>query len=154
MMRQLMERLGEQLKALDRQVGEPGEHVRKRRLELRLTEEQAAERPGVNAGTVLNCMAIDEFYSNLAKQAYIEADVDTVSIVRRLALERIVKGPEPRRVQSHARLELMPRRAAVKPRISRPDCGPAPWRRTWRDRRAPGWHQCCGRPPDSTRARC
>jgi len=31
-----------------------GEHVRKRRLELELTQKQAAERLGVNAGTVLN----------------------------------------------------------------------------------------------------
>ncbi len=64
----------------------------KRRLELRLTKKQATERLSVNAGTVLNCVAIGEFYSNFAKQAYIEADVDTVSIVRRLALERIVEG--------------------------------------------------------------
>ena len=64
----------------------------KRRLELRLTKEQAAERLGVNAGTVLNGVAIDGFYSNFAKQAYFEADIDTVSIVCRLALERIVEG--------------------------------------------------------------
>ena len=31
---------------------------------------------------------IDEFYSSFAKQAYIEADIDTVSTIRRLALEQ------------------------------------------------------------------
>jgi Domain of unknown function (DUF1857) len=35
---------------------------------------------------------IDEFYSSFAKQAYIEADIDTVSTIRRLALEQIVEG--------------------------------------------------------------
>ena len=30
---------------------------------------------------------IDEFYTSFAKQAYIEADIDTVSTIRRLALE-------------------------------------------------------------------
>jgi Domain of unknown function (DUF1857) len=30
---------------------------------------------------------IDEFYSSFAKQAYIEADIDTVSTIRRLVLE-------------------------------------------------------------------
>ena len=30
---------------------------------------------------------IDEFYSGFAKQAYIEADIDTVSTIRRLAME-------------------------------------------------------------------
>ena len=30
---------------------------------------------------------IDEFYSSFAKQAYVEADIDTVSTIRRLALE-------------------------------------------------------------------
>jgi len=32
-----------------------GEHVRKRRLALRLTQKQAVERLGVNPWTVLNC---------------------------------------------------------------------------------------------------
>ncbi len=31
---------------------------------------------------------MDEFYSSFAKQAYIEADIDTVSTIRRLALEQ------------------------------------------------------------------
>jgi hypothetical protein len=31
---------------------------------------------------------LDEFYSSFAKQAYVEADIDTVSTIRRLALER------------------------------------------------------------------
>lgn len=31
---------------------------------------------------------IDEFYSSFAKQAYVEADIDTVSTIRRLALEQ------------------------------------------------------------------
>jgi hypothetical protein len=35
---------------------------------------------------------IDEFYSSFAKQAYVEADIDTVSIIRRLALEQIAEG--------------------------------------------------------------
>jgi hypothetical protein len=35
---------------------------------------------------------IDEFYSNFAKQAYVEADIDTVSTIRRLALEQIARG--------------------------------------------------------------
>ena len=35
---------------------------------------------------------IDEFYSNFAKQAYVEADIDTISTIRRLALEQIVEG--------------------------------------------------------------
>ena len=35
---------------------------------------------------------IDEFYSRFAKQAYVEADIDTISTIRRLALEQIVKG--------------------------------------------------------------
>jgi hypothetical protein len=35
---------------------------------------------------------IDEFYSSFAKQAYLEADIDTVSTIRRLALERIAEG--------------------------------------------------------------
>ena len=35
---------------------------------------------------------IDELYSSFAKQAYIEADIDTVSIIRRLALEAGVSG--------------------------------------------------------------
>ena len=30
---------------------------------------------------------IDEFYSSFAKQAYVEADIDTVSTIRRLSLE-------------------------------------------------------------------
>jgi hypothetical protein len=30
---------------------------------------------------------LDEFYSSFARQAYIEADIDTVSTIRRLALE-------------------------------------------------------------------
>ncbi len=91
-MRQLMERLGEQLKALDRQVGEPGEHVRKRRLELRLTKKQAVDWLGANARTILNCVAIDEFYSNFTRQACVKADIDSVSTVRGLARELIVEG--------------------------------------------------------------
>jgi hypothetical protein len=35
---------------------------------------------------------IDEFYSSFAKQAYVEADIDTVSAIRRLALEQIAEG--------------------------------------------------------------
>jgi Domain of unknown function (DUF1857) len=35
---------------------------------------------------------IDEFYSSFAKQAYVEADIDTVSTIRRLALEQSVEG--------------------------------------------------------------
>jgi hypothetical protein len=35
---------------------------------------------------------IDEFYSSFAKQAYVEADIDTVSTIRRLALEQISAG--------------------------------------------------------------
>jgi hypothetical protein len=35
---------------------------------------------------------IDEFYSSFAKQAYVEADIDTVSTIRRLALEQIAEG--------------------------------------------------------------
>jgi hypothetical protein len=31
---------------------------------------------------------MDEFYNSFAKQAYIEADIDTVSTIRRLALEQ------------------------------------------------------------------
>jgi len=31
---------------------------------------------------------MDEFYSSFARQAYIEADIDTVSTIRRLALEQ------------------------------------------------------------------
>jgi hypothetical protein len=31
---------------------------------------------------------IDEFYSSFAKQAYVEADIDTVRTIRRLALEQ------------------------------------------------------------------
>ena len=29
----------------------------------------------------------DEFYSSFAKQAYLEADIDTISTIRRLAVE-------------------------------------------------------------------
>jgi hypothetical protein len=32
--------------------------------------------------------ALDEFYSSFAKQAYVQADIDTVSTIRRLALEQ------------------------------------------------------------------
>ena len=35
---------------------------------------------------------VDEFYSSFAKQAYVEADIDTVSSIRRLALEQIAEG--------------------------------------------------------------
>jgi len=35
---------------------------------------------------------IDEFYGRFAKQAYVEADIDTVSTIRRLALEQIEEG--------------------------------------------------------------
>jgi len=35
---------------------------------------------------------IDEFYGGFAKQAYVEADIDTVSAIRRLALDEIVEG--------------------------------------------------------------
>jgi hypothetical protein len=35
---------------------------------------------------------IDEFYGGFAKQAYIAADIDTVSTIRRLALEQIAQG--------------------------------------------------------------
>ena len=35
---------------------------------------------------------MDEFYSSFAKQAYIEADIDTVSTIRRLALEQDVSA--------------------------------------------------------------
>lgn len=35
---------------------------------------------------------IDEFYSSFAKQAYVGADIDTVSTIRRLALEQIAGG--------------------------------------------------------------
>jgi hypothetical protein len=35
---------------------------------------------------------IDEFYTSFAKQAYVEADIDTVSTIRRLALEQIAEG--------------------------------------------------------------
>ena len=35
---------------------------------------------------------IDEFYNTFAKQAYVEADIDTVSTIRRLALEQIAEG--------------------------------------------------------------
>ncbi len=35
---------------------------------------------------------IDEFYSSFAKQAYIEADIDTVSTIRRLALDECDPG--------------------------------------------------------------
>jgi hypothetical protein len=35
---------------------------------------------------------IDEFYTSFAKQAYVEADIDTVSTIRRLALEQSVEG--------------------------------------------------------------
>ncbi len=35
---------------------------------------------------------IEEFYSSFAKQAYVEADIDTVSTIGRLALEQIVEG--------------------------------------------------------------
>ena len=35
---------------------------------------------------------IYEFYSNFAKQVYVEADIDTVNTIRRLALEQIVEG--------------------------------------------------------------
>jgi hypothetical protein len=30
---------------------------------------------------------VDEFYSSLAKQAYVEADIDTIRTIRRLAAE-------------------------------------------------------------------
>ena len=35
---------------------------------------------------------IDEFYGSFARQAYVEADIDTVSAIRRLALDEIVEG--------------------------------------------------------------
>ncbi len=35
---------------------------------------------------------LDEFYRRYAKQAYIEADIDTISIIRRLAAEEDVPG--------------------------------------------------------------
>ena len=35
---------------------------------------------------------IDEFYGSFAKQAYIEADIDTVSTIRRLALDECDPG--------------------------------------------------------------
>ena len=35
---------------------------------------------------------IDEFYSSFARQAYVEADIDTICTIRRLALEQIVEG--------------------------------------------------------------
>jgi hypothetical protein len=35
---------------------------------------------------------IDAFYSSFAKQAYIEADIDTVGTIRRLVLEQIAEG--------------------------------------------------------------
>ena len=34
-----------------------------------------------------DAVPIDDFYSNFAKQAYVEADIDTISTIRRLALE-------------------------------------------------------------------
>jgi hypothetical protein len=34
----------------------------------------------------------DEFYGRFARQAYVEADIDTVSTIRRLALEQIEEG--------------------------------------------------------------
>jgi hypothetical protein len=34
----------------------------------------------------------DELYSSFAKQAYVEADIDTVRTIRRLALEQISAG--------------------------------------------------------------
>jgi hypothetical protein len=34
--------------------------------------------------------ALDEFYSSFAKQAYVRADIDTVSTIRRLALEQVL----------------------------------------------------------------
>jgi hypothetical protein len=36
--------------------------------------------------------ALDEFYSSFAKQAYVEADIDTISTIRRLALEQGASG--------------------------------------------------------------
>lgn len=36
--------------------------------------------------------SIDEFYGSFAKQAYIEADIDTVCTIRRLAFEQIADG--------------------------------------------------------------
>jgi hypothetical protein len=35
---------------------------------------------------------IDEFYGSFAKQAYVEADIDTVSTIRRLAPEQLARG--------------------------------------------------------------
>jgi hypothetical protein len=35
---------------------------------------------------------VDEFYGRFARQAYVEADIDTVSTIRRLALEQIAEG--------------------------------------------------------------
>lgn len=35
---------------------------------------------------------IDEFYGSFAKRAYVEADIDTVSTIRRLALEQLARG--------------------------------------------------------------
>jgi hypothetical protein len=35
---------------------------------------------------------MDQFYSSFAKQAYVEADIDTISTIRRLALEQIAGG--------------------------------------------------------------
>jgi hypothetical protein len=35
---------------------------------------------------------MDEFYGSFAKQAYVEADIDTVSTIRRLALEQMAQG--------------------------------------------------------------
>jgi acetylaranotin biosynthesis cluster protein L len=34
----------------------------------------------------------DEFYGSFARQAYVEADIDTVSTIRRLVLEQIAEG--------------------------------------------------------------
>jgi hypothetical protein len=46
---------------------------------------------------------IDEFYSGFAKQAYVEADIDTVSTIRRLAPEPIA---ESRTVSSASKRSL------------------------------------------------
>jgi hypothetical protein len=35
---------------------------------------------------------MDEFYGRFARQAYVEADIDTISTIRRLALEQIEEG--------------------------------------------------------------
>ena len=54
---------------------------------------------------------IEEFYGSFAKQAYVEADIDTISTIRRLALEQIVEGSTaPRAITRRFGIDAAPDR--------------------------------------------